>query len=191
MSENMFKPKEGGKCRARWGRAPEFPQFRSGLASNSHPRYDALVLHGHDVPLGAAAVRDPADVRQDGAAGARRIAVGVGGLRVLLPGRAAGRLHLRALAHQQGATRTHRHHPSGRVRRWPSRSCQSGCSKWWGEPPQGSPISGSSACSRGRSACRSLPLSANAPLLQAWFARSGHPMRAIPTSCTRPATWAA
>ena len=54
----------------------------------------ALVVYGDDVPLSAAAVLRAADVRQDGAAGARRLAVGVGGRHLLLPGRSARRLLL-------------------------------------------------------------------------------------------------
>ena len=38
--------------------------------------------------------------------------------------------------------------------------------------------SGCSACSRCRSGCRSSRSSANGPLLQAWFVRTGHPRRA-------------
>ena len=82
---------------------------------------------------------DPADVRQDGAAGARRLAVGVGGVGVLLPGRAAGRLLLRPPADQQGAAASDRPHPSGRVRRGLRAACRSACSSGWGEPPPGEP----------------------------------------------------
>ena len=43
-----------------------------------------------------------------------------------------------------------------------------------GEPPRASPTSGSSGSSRSPSACRSSAVAANAPLLQAWFAATGH-----------------
>ncbi len=136
---------------------------------------DDVGVHGHHLPLGAAAVRHPADVRQDGAAGARRLAVGVVGVGVLLPGRAAGRLHLRASADHQGAAASDRHHPSGRVpagRRLPADRIvdAAGASR-----RRASLISGSSACSRLSIGLPFMAVSANAPLLQAWFARSGHP----------------
>jgi len=66
-----------------------------------------------------------------------------------------------------------------------------GMSSWWGDPPQGEPYFwqlGMFAVSIG---LPFMAVSANAPLLQAWFARTGHPMRAIPTSCMRRATSAA
>ena len=60
-------------------------------------------VHVDDLPVGAAAVFDPADVRQDGAAGARRRAIGLGRRDVLFPGSAAGWLLLRTCADQPGA----------------------------------------------------------------------------------------
>ncbi len=129
----------------------------------------------HAVPLGAAAVLRAADVRQDGAAQARRLAVGVGGVDVLLPGGAAGRLLLCACAE-----------PLSSPARWPRSSiwrCSAlallalpiGLAERRAEPPAGDAycwLIGVLALGVG------LPffaVSANAPLLQAWFARTGHP----------------
>ena len=58
---------------------------------------------------------------------------------------------------------------------WPSSALPIGLSKRWGEPPQGEPYLwqlGMFATSIG---LPFIAVSANAPLLQAWFARSGHP----------------
>ena len=67
------------------------------------------------------------------------------------------------------------HHPSGRLRRWPSSACRSACRGGGASRRRASPISGSSACSRASIGLPFMAVSANAPLLQAWFARTGHP----------------
>ncbi len=89
--------------------------------------------------------------------------------------RAAGRLHLRALSHQQGAAASDRHHPSGRVRRGLRLSADRPVASGGASRRKASPISGSSACSLASIGLPFMAVSANAPLLQAWFARSGHP----------------
>src|SRR5581483_11132545 len=60
-------------------------------------------LCGHPVPVRISALLGSADVRPHGAAAARRLAVGLGRLHVLLPGDAAGRLLLRASGQSAGA----------------------------------------------------------------------------------------
>ena len=132
--------------------------------------------HGDDVPVGPAAVLDPADVRQDGAAGARRLAVGVGGGAVLLPGRAAGRLLLRASADR--ARRPPRMTGVIHLARLPAGAacaCRSGCRASWGEPPPGEPYLWQLGLFTVAIGLPFVAVSANAPLLQAWFARTGHP----------------
>ena len=118
----------------------------------------AVGLYGDDVPLRAAAVLGAADVRQDGAAGARRLAVGVGGRHLLLPGGAARRLLLRAPADRQGAR--------GADRASSIWACALLAFVLPADRPAGvagasrrpaSPTCGSSGCSPWRSACRSWP----------------------------------
>jgi hypothetical protein len=48
-------------------------------------------------------------------------------------------------------------------------------SKWWGEPPQGEPYLWQLGMFAWSIGLPFIAVSANAPLLQAWFARSGHP----------------
>lgn len=50
-----------------------------------------------------------------------------------------------------------------------------GLSKWWGEPPQGEPYLWQLGMFAWSIGLPFIAVSANAPLLQAWFARSGHP----------------
>ena len=50
-----------------------------------------------------------------------------------------------------------------------------GLSKWWGEPPQGEPYLWQLGMFASSIGLPFIAVSANAPLLQAWFARSGHP----------------
>ena len=66
-------------------------------------------------------------------------------------------------------------HPSGRLPAGVSGPADRAAARAGASRRRASPICGSSACSRWRSACRSWRSSANAPLLQAWFARTGHP----------------
>ena len=82
----------------------------------------ALVLHGDHVPVCSVAVLRAADVRQDGAAGAGRLALGVGCRRLLLPGRAAGRLLLRAFPDRAGLDASDRPDPPRRVHAGVSRA---------------------------------------------------------------------
>ena len=77
------------------------------------PAAPARNVHGGHLRQRRAAVRGAADVHQDGAAAARRRAVGVVGGDGVLPGRAARGLRLRALAHALRA--------GARVDRRPSR----------------------------------------------------------------------
>ena len=50
-----------------------------------------------------------------------------------------------------------------------------GLSRWWGEPPQGEPYLWQLGMFAWSIGLPFIAVSANAPLLQAWFARSGHP----------------
>ena len=136
---------------------------------------DAVAVHGDDVPLGAAAVLDPADVRQDGAAGARRLAVGVGGGDVLLPGRAAGRLLLRAPPHPPCSAPADAASSTSACACWPSSCCRSDCRRAGASRRRASPICGSSACSRSASACRSSPSPPTRRCCRPGSPRTGHP----------------
>ena len=117
---------------------------------------------------------DPADVRQDGAAGAGRLAVGVVGVGVLLPGRAAGGyLYAHLLINKAPPHLTGIIHLAVCLVAFVCLPI--GMPQWWGEPPQGEPYLwqlGMFAVSIG---LPFMAVSANAPLLQAWFARTGHP----------------
>ncbi len=79
-----------GRCFRR-GRGPQGAAPRADAADALHP----VVVHGRDVHFRPAAVLRAADVRQDGAAGSGRLALGVGRGHLLLSGRAARRLLLR------------------------------------------------------------------------------------------------
>ena len=127
---------------------------RNQHADQSEP--PAARLCRRDFPLRRAAVRRAADVHQDGAAAARRHAVGVVGRDGVLPGRAARRLRLRARADELFARQALDHRPSrrdgGRVLFLPL------VDRHVVGPPAGRRRprrSGCSACSRCRSACRS------------------------------------
>jgi len=131
-------------------------------------------FYRRDFPERGFAVRRAADVRQDGAAAARRLAGGVVGGDGVLPGGAAGGLCLCASDHARAAGALFGLHPS---------RGDGGCDhraaavdrRRLGRPPQEGEalwLLGLFAVSIG------LPffaLSANGPLLQAWFARTGHP----------------
>ena len=106
----------GGRCkvRARRGHIPPCAQT-AWVCRHDAPLVRALVVHGDDVPVGAAAVLRAADVRQDGAAGARRLTLGVGRRHLLLPGGAAGRLLLCALPDRPCVHAADGPDPSGRL----------------------------------------------------------------------------
>ena len=146
---------------------------RAGRPRRSRRR--AVGLYGDDVPVRAAAVLDPAAVRQDGAAGARRLAVGVGGGRVLLPGRAAGRLLLRASPDRARCRRARRGSSISASARLPWCGLPIGLPSGWSEPPPGQPYLWQLGLFTVAIGLPFLAVSANAPLLQAWFARTGHP----------------
>ena len=134
-------------------------------------------LRGGDLPLGRAVVRGAADVHQDGAAAARRLAAGVVGGDGVLPGRAARRLCLCASADAPSARPRCRSSSMWRVMLVATFALPLAIASGWGRPPaEGEAfwLLGLFAVSIG------LPffaLSANGPLLQAWFARTGHPAR--------------
>ena len=89
--------------------------------------------------------------------------------------RAAGRLLLRAPADRHGAAAADGHHPSGRLPAGVPRACRSGCRRGWSEPPPGEPYLWQLGLFTVAIGLPFLAVSANAPLLQAWFARTGHP----------------
>ena len=127
-----------------------------------------------------AAVRRAAAVRQDGAAAARRHAGGLVGGDGVLPGDAAGRLCLCPSADARSCRAAFRRRAyRGDGGRDASR-CRSAIAAGWGRPPAQAQefwLLGLFAASIG------LPffaLSANGPLLQAWFARTGHPQAKDP-----------
>ncbi len=114
-------------------------------------------VRGDDLPLRLPAVLHPAAVRQDGAAGARRLFVGVGRGAAVLPGGAARRLRLRASADALCAPRLDRLRASRPGGCWRSSPCRSGCRRPGASRRSAIPTSGSSVCSPSPSDCRSSP----------------------------------
>ena len=148
-------------------------------------------VRGDDVPFRLPAVLHPAAVRQDGAAGARRLLVGVGRGAAVLPGRAARRLRLRASADALCAAGVDRLRASRASRCWRSSCCPSDCRRPGASRRRAIPISGSSACSPWPSGCRSSPSPPTRRCCRRGSRARAIRTRRIPTSSTAPPTSAA
>ena len=136
----------------------------------------ALVVHGDDVPLGAAAVLRAADVRQDGAAGARRLAVGMGCRRSSSSRpRCWSATAMRIFLIARASTPADRLDPPGRMPAGVSGAADRAARRAGASRPPGEPYLWQIGLFTVAIGLPFLAVSANAPLLQAWFARTGHP----------------
>ena len=141
--------------------------------------FRACVIPCSAVPLGAVAVRDPTDVYQDGAAADRRCRGRLVGRDGLLPGGAVARLRLRASAQPHAVAGTLGARPS-----WSPGSCRDHVADRHRSRLRGCAAGGLELWLLALFAASiGLPfvaLAASAPLLQNWFAASGHPHAANP-----------